>query len=39
MRERMRLLQGEARIGPSPIGGVRVTLAIPVPTAGEEVTA
>ncbi len=36
MQERMRLLQGEARIGPSPAGGVKVTLALPVRPAAEE---
>jgi len=35
MQERLRLLQGEARIGPSPLGGVRVTLAIPVRQSAE----
>jgi len=40
MEERMRLLRGEARVGPSSLGGVRVTLAVPVsvPSAdGEDV--
>jgi len=36
IEERMRLLQGEARIGPSPAGGVKVSLAIPLQSAGEE---
>jgi len=36
IEERMRLLSGEARIGPSPAGGVGVTLAVPVPPAEEE---
>ena len=34
IEERMRLLRGEAGIGPSPAGGVRVSLAMPLPTAG-----
>ncbi|OUM95808.1 MAG: hypothetical protein A9Z00_11640 [Thermobacillus sp. ZCTH02-B1] len=36
IEERMRLLKGEAVIGPSPAGGVRVTLAIPVRPAEED---
>lgn len=36
IEERMRLIRGEARIGASPAGGVRVALSIPVPPAGEE---
>jgi len=36
IEERMRLLRGEAGIGPSPAGGVRVSLAMPLPTAGED---
>lgn len=31
MEERMRLLRGEARVGRSALGGVMVTLAVPVP--------
>jgi two-component system sensor histidine kinase DesK len=36
IEERMRLLKGEAAIGPSPAGGVRVTLAIPLRSAEED---
>jgi len=41
MEERMRLLRGEARVGRSALGGVMVTLAVPVPAqsvSGEDVT-
>lgn len=40
IEERMRLLRGEAIIGPSTLGGVLVTLAVPVPAqsvSGEDV--
>jgi len=38
IEERMRLLRGEARVGPSAMGGVKVTLAVAVPVqpAAEE---
>lgn len=36
IEERMRLIRGEAAIGPSPAGGVRVTLVVPVRPAEED---
>jgi two-component system sensor histidine kinase DesK len=38
IEERMRLIGGEAAVGPSSAGGVRVTLAVPLRPAGEDAT-
>lgn len=38
IQERMRLVQGKAHVGPSPSGGVKVTLSLPVRPAAGEVT-